>query len=301
MKKDEIFFGSEGLTMSSASYIANLCKESYTQVEQELSNIRFYDQKMSLIGNHDEQLISEGVNSVADIAKKLDKVAKFKSLIAFLREGIKAKSRLLDEVNKLTFEDCGFEIPEQPVAPEREAYLKEDDVIGEWNIKQRNRYYYLETLCAQIGKYIHPDGVYSRERKKMYDIIHNPRIVSGSGRDTVVYHSIPSIEAQEVEDVYMALQNQYRSYQAELNGMKHEVEVALEKDKVAKDSAYKEKWAVYQKEYDAYSQKLVDLSNQLTVLKNKRLDEVQKMKIIVPDSLKSVYEEVNALGKKTTA
>ncbi len=301
MKSDMIFFGENGLTNTSANYIASLCKEHYQNVEQELSNIRFYNQRMSLIGNHDEQLISEGVNSVADIAKKLDKVAKLKSLIAWLREAIKSKERLFDEVNRLTFEDCGFEIPEQPVAPERETYLTEDDVIGEWGIKQRNRYYYLETLCAQIGKYIHPDGVYSRERKKMYDIIHNPRTVTGSGRDTVVYHSIPSIEVQEVEDVYMALQNQYRSYQAELNGMKHEVEVALEKDKVAKDSVYKEKWAVYQKEYDAYSQKLVDLNNQLTVLKNERLAEVQKMKIIVPDSLKSVYEEVNALGKKTTA
>ena len=298
MQKDLIFFGESGLTSSSANHVANLSKEAYQQVEKELSSIRFFDKKMSLIGSPSEQLISEGVKSVADVTEKLDRVAKLKSLIAWLREGIKAKERLLGEVDKLTFEDCGFDIPEQPVAPKREAYLQEDDVIGEWNIKQRNRYYYLETLCAQIGKFIHPDGWFAVEREKMYDIIHNPRNVSGNGRDTVVYHCTPSIKPEEVEDKYMELQKIYRSYQAELNSMKHEIEIALEKDKVSKDSAYKEAWQKYQKEYDAYSNKLVELNNKLTEIKNCRLAELQKMKIVVPDSLKGVYEEVNSLGKK---
>lgn len=298
MKKDEIFFAESGLTSTSANHVANLCKESYIQIEKELSNIRFYDKKMSLIGSSDEQLISEGVSSVADVTEKLDRVAKFKSLIAWLREAIKAKERLLDEVDNLTFEECGLEIPEEPEKPERVKYITGDDVVSGWNIKQRNRYYYLETLCAQIGKYIHPDGCFASEREKMYDVIHNPRTVSGSGRDTVVYHCVPSIDAQEVEDKYMELQNLYRSYQAELNSMKHEIEVALEKDKVVKDSDYKEKWAEFQKDYAAYSQKLIELNNQLTFLKNERLAKVQKLKIVVPDSLKGVYEEVNALGKK---
>ena len=298
MKKDEIFFGSEGLTMSSASYIANLSKEAYQQIEKELSNIRFIDKSMSLIGQSDEQLISEGVKTVSDIDGKLDRVAKLKSLIAWLREAIKSKERLLEEVNHITFEDCGFEIPEQPEAPKKEAYIQEDDVIGTWGIKQRNRYYYLETLCAQIGKFIHPDGWFTNARDNMLDAIHNPRTVSGNGRDTVVYHYVPSIDVQEVEDEFMSLQNKYRSYQAELNSMKHEIEVAIENDKIAKDSEYKEKWQHYQSEYDKYSHQLIELNNQLTEVKHKKFAEVQNMRIIIPDSLKPVYEEVSKLGKK---
>lgn len=298
MQKDMIFFGSEGLTMSSASHIANLSKEAYQQIEKELSNIRFIDKKMSLIGQSEEQLISEGVKTVSDIEGKLDRVAKLKSLICWLREAIKAKERLLEEVNHITFEDCGFEIPEQPEAPNKEAYLQEDDVIGTWGIKQRNRYYYLETLCAQIGKFIHQNGYYSEARDKMYDAIQNPRTVLEKGRDTVIYHYVPSIESQEVEDEFMSLQDKHRSYQAELNGMKHEIEVALENDKIAKDSDYKEKWQTYQGEYNKYSNKLVELSNQLTEIKNQKLAELQRLKIIIPDSLKGVYEEVSKLGKK---
>ena len=298
MQKDLIFFGESGLTSSSANHVANLSKEAYQQIEKELSNIRFVDKKMSLIGQSEEQLISEGVKTVSDIDGKLDRVAKLKSLICWLREAIKAKERLLEEVNHITFEDCGFEIPEQPEAPNKEAYLQEDDVIGTWSIKQRNRYYYLETLCAQIGKFIHPDGWFTNARNNMFDAIHNPRTVSGNGRDTVVYHYVPSIDTQEVEDEYMSLQDRYRSYQAELNGMKHEIEVALENDKIAKDSEYKEKWQTYQGEYNKYSHQLVELSNRLTEVKNQKLAELQKLKIIIPDSLKPIYEEVSKLGKK---
>lgn len=298
MKKDEIFFAESGLTSTSANHIANLCKETYMQVEKELCNIRFYDKRMSLIGSSDTQIISEGVKSVDDVTEKLDRVAKLKSLIAWLREAIKAKERLLGEVDNLTLEDCGFEIPEKPELPHKEDYIQEEDVIAEWGIKQRNRYYYLETLCAQIGKYIHPDGWFATVRENLYDIIHNPRTVSGSGRDTVVYHCTPSIDPQKVEDKYMELQNLYRSYQAELNGMKHEIEVALEKDKVTKDADFKERYSKYQNAFDAYSQRLIELNNKLTEIKNLRLAELQKMKIVVPDSLKGVYEEVNSLGKK---
>lgn len=298
MQKDLIFFGESGLTSTSANHVANLSKEAYQQIEKELSNIRFIDKKMSLIGHPEEQLISEGVRTVSDIDGKLARVAKLKSLISWLREAIKAKERLLEEVNHITFEDCGFEIPEQPEAPKKEAYLQDNDVIGTWGIKQRNRYYYLETLCAQIGKFVHQNGFYSEARDTMYDAIQNPRTVLEKGRDTVIYHYVPSIEVQEVEDEFMSLQDRYRSYQAELNGMKHEVEITLENDKIAKDSDYNEKWQTYQGEYNKYSHQLVELSNRLTEVKNKKLAELQKMKIIIPDSLKGVYEEVSKLGKK---
>jgi hypothetical protein len=70
-------------------------------------------------------------------------------LIAWLRESIKAKERLIKEAENTSYEDYGLEVPERP---ERAEYITEDDVIGMWSIKQRNRYYYLDTLCATIGQ-----------------------------------------------------------------------------------------------------------------------------------------------------
>jgi len=288
MKKDEIFFGVSGLTSTSANYICNLAKETYIQIEKELNNIRFYDKDMQLIGTSGRQLISEGTKDISDIVDKHDRIAKLKSLIAWLREALKAKERLFKEAENMSYNDFGLEVPEQP---ERPVYLTEDDVISTWNIKQRNRYFYLETMCAQIGKYIHPDGVFSKERALMYDYIHNPRDVYGSGRDAIVYTYTPSIDSSKIEDKFMEMQGLHRSYQAELNSMKHEIETALENDKKEKDFNF-------QHEYLVWSNKMVDVNNQLKVLKNEKLSELQKLKIIIPDSLESIYKEISALGKK---
>ena len=288
MKKDEIFFGEDGLTMTSANYIANQCKNAYARLEKELDNIRFYNKYVLLIGTSQKEVISDGITSVADVTEKLERVAKLKSLIAWLREAISAKERLLREVTAMSYEDFNIVIPERPEAPK---YITVDDVVGIWDVKQRNRYYYLETLCAQIGKYIHPDGVFSKEREKLYDAIHNPRETMGSGRDTVVYHYEPSINPDEVEDKFMELQNLHRSYQSELNSMKYEIETIIQDKKKNEDLRY-------QKEYKEYALKMKECENELNSIQNDAISKVQRLKIIIPNSLKSIYEEVSELGKK---
>ena len=123
------------------------------------------------------------------------------------------------------------------------------------------------------------------------DAIQKPNKVSGSGRDALLYSYTPSIQLDKVEDMYMKLQNEYRGYQAELNSMKHEVQTKVEQDKAEKDLKFKEI-------YEAYSLEMVKLNNQLRTIKNKKVKEIQDLKIIIPDSLKDIYEEVSKLGKK---
>ena len=288
MKKDEIFFGQQILTSTSANFIANQAKNAYQQLEKELDNIRFYDKFMTLIGTNTKDVLSDGVRSVGDINEKLYRVAKLKSLIAWCREGIRAKENLVKEAQNMSYEDFGIELPERPISP---VYLTEDEIVGSWNIKQLNRYYYLETLCAEIGKYIHPDGVFAQQRDKMFDVIHNPRTVSGNGRDTIVYTYETSLPVQEVEDKFMELQNLHRTYQAELNSMKHEIETAIEDDKKSKNLQY-------QTDYANYSELMQVKNAELKRLKDKKLSDIQKLKIVIPDSLRPIYEEVSALGKK---
>ena len=283
-----IFLGDNGLTSTSANHIANLCKEAYLQLEKELAGVGFYSSTVRLIGTSQESLLKDGTRDISWIPTHLDKVAKYKSLIAWLREAIKARETIFKEIDAMDYSDFGIEEPERPT---REDAITENDVIATWNIKQRNRYYYLDTLCAQIGQYIHPNGTFSEARNRMYDIVNEPHKVSGSGRDTVIYSYEPTIGSSEVDSMFMELQNQYRSYQAELNSMKHSIETAIQDDRNRKCSEYA-------KALLEYSIKVKDAQN---ILESKRLElqkEIQDMKIIIPDSLKPVYEEVSALGKK---
>lgn len=288
MEKDKIFFGESGLTTTSANYVANLAKEAYQFVEEKLNSIQFYTTKVKLISSNENTLLSQGTDDIEEVPTALKEVASLKSLIAWLREAIKAKEVLIKEAKGLSYVDFGIVTPEQP---EIEETISEEDYIATLNIKQRNRYYYLDTLCAVLGNYIHPNGAYSKARKKLREVMNNPITISGSGRDAIVYTSEQSIDFDVVEDTFMALQQEYRGYQAELNSMKHQMEMAIQEDSRKKSLAYQEKFA-------AWSYEMEKLNTELKIKRDKAIADAQNLKIIIPDSLKPIYNKVKDLGKK---
>lgn len=292
MKKDEIFFacGNEDiqLTKTSANFISNLAKEMYQHVEQELENIKFYTETVQLIGSPQQSLLRQGISTVREIEGNLGFIAQLKSLIAWLREGIKAKERLENEVKRSSFEDFAIELPTHPEEPDE---VTEDDIVGNWGIKQRNRYFYLQTMCAQLGEYIHSRGTYSRERLALQKVTSEPNRIEGSGRDTLLYTRTPSLPTQEVEDTFMQLQQVYRSYQAELNAMKHELQIAV-------DAANLENRNTYESALREYKTAMSIADTQLQKERQKALTVVQNLKIIIPDSLRSTYNRVQETGKK---
>lgn len=102
MKKDMIYFSENGLTSTSANHIANLAKEYYQTLETKLDNIKFYDEKISLISSSDYKLLRGGItaSTLEETTSDLYKIADAKSLIAWLREAIKAKDNLLREIKR---------------------------------------------------------------------------------------------------------------------------------------------------------------------------------------------------------
>ena len=132
MKKDLIFFSPEGkgLTSTSANHIANMAKEMIRTLETELGSMVFYSTEVALIGNDAANTLTVGTDdtTLRATADKLFRIARAKSLIAWLREAIKAKERLIEEVSAMTVNDFakleGIEIPE---APKMEPALTEDD------------------------------------------------------------------------------------------------------------------------------------------------------------------------------
>lgn len=290
MDKDKIFFSEDGkgLTSTSAGFCANMAKELYQATEAALNSMVFYTTTVKLMGSSTTDMLKEGVTTVKDIPEALEMIAKLKSLIAWLRESVRAKERLIKEAQDRGYEYYDIKVPE---SPKREDYISSDDVIAEFNIKQRNRYYYLEAFCATIGQYIHPGGVYATERDQLQKIIHEPNTVSGSGRDALLYSRKPSLDPQEVEDTFMGLQQTYREYQAELNSIKHDIEERLNKDTAEKNIAYAEACK-------SYSDTMKVLDAELTRKRKEAVTAASNLKIVIPDSLKDIYEKVSKLGKQ---
>ena len=284
MEKDLIFFGEQGLTSTSASFICNLAKEKYSTIEGTLNSVTFYTTTVKLLGSSDESLISEGVSSVALVEPYLKQIAKLKSLIAWLREAISAKERLIKEAQNGSYEYYGITLPEEP---KREDYITSDDVVATFSIKQRNRYYYLESYCSTIGKYIHPAGVFAMEREQLHKILNKPNEVAGNGRDTIIYNRKPSIPVDMVDEEFMSLQQTYREYQAELNSIKHEIEDAVNKDTARKNI----------EKYNLYNTQKGACEAELTTKRKEAVTAASNLKIIIPDALKDIYEDVKELGK----
>lgn len=292
MESNNVFFSENGLTSTSANHVANLAKEYVQNIEKDLSNTSFINTSVSIIDSNNDVTISIGKDAtfLELIENKLNKISAAKSLIAWLREALKAKEKLQQELNQLSLYDwIKTEKNETvPVYPERDDYMTEDDYYASLNIKDRNRYYMLETQAAVYGKYIHPSGAFSKAREELSDKLNKPHEVKEDGRDTIIYNYNPSVEQSKVEDLFFKLQKDYRQVQAQLNGMKHECELALSENRISIDNAYKE-------ELEKYNQTINKYNVEYNLWTKMKSQEYASLKIAIPDNLKSIYNEVNSL------
>ena len=295
MDRDLIFFSAEGrgLTSTSANHVANMAKEMIRILEARLAAMVFYSTEVSLIGSGSVNVLRKGADAddVKSVSGMLHRVAEAKSLIAWLREAIKAKDRLLKRAEDLSLEEFarieGLTIPEAPVMEEA---LTEDGYYGGLSLDERNRYYELETLAAVIGKEIHPGGHFADARDDLAQRTQNPRSVEGDGRDTLIYSYEPSVGAELIETVYFDLQKQYREAQAKLNAMKYECEKAVTDSKVKVSTDYT-------KALERWNGEMQTIRSRHAEYIRKKVREYGGLKIIIPDSLDGIYQEVSHLGK----
>lgn len=291
MEKDKIFFAESGLTSTSANHVANLAKELVQQTESELNNMVFYTTTVSLIGSNTHNTLQGGVLDVSNIPELLKEVSEAKSLIAWLREAIKAKERLMKECEVNAEADYmaanNIDYPERPV---KKHTLTEDEYYSSLSIKERNRYYALETEAAVIGKYIHPEGVFAQARKKLNFYVLNPNRVEGNGRDTIIYSFRPTMDVETVDDMFFELQAKHREIQSQLNSIKYQCEQAI----IASETEANEEYVNALQKYHTEANML---QAQISKYKTEKLKEIGNYKIIIPDSLKAIYEKVSKLGK----
>lgn len=289
--ENKVFFGESGLTSTSANHVANLAKEFISSNENYLNSISFIDCEVGLIGSDKNQTYSLGVQDLSKVEAILADIAKCKALIAWLREAIKAKNSLISDINNLNiFGYCqlkGIPYPERPQLPN---YLTEEKYYDSLPIKERNEYYSLEAEAATLGQFIHPGGNLNKQRTLLSEKLMHPIKSEGEGRDTILYKYTPSISLTDVDDIFFKLQSKHREIQARLNGMKHLCEIAMQQDHLQKDNAYKAA------DTD-YSAKMHEIENECNIYKDEELVKAQSLKIVIPNSLESIYKKIQSLGK----
>lgn len=289
--QDLVYFSDNGLTTTSANHLANKAKEYVAQLESELKNISFVKEEMQLLDSTVSRVTKTGCseNELDEFEKKLNIIAKAKSLCAWLREAIKEKANLTDAIKKKVIQtwanDNGIDYPEQPVY---KGEVTEKDYLNTLSIKDRNRYYEVETYASIFGKFIHVDGPFYESRKIMLEKMHNPSEISGDGHDTIVYDYKPSVSSEKVDEVFFKLNEKYRSYQAELNAIKHTMQDWITKTNNDNELEYQDNYRKYLAEVDI-------INSKFKTWKNNEIKKVSNLKIVIPNALQDIYELVNKL------
>lgn len=298
MQKDLVFFKKEGeegvaLTSTSANHIANLAKEYIQGVETQLNNVCFFNAEVSLVGSTGASIIQTGGTSevLNNLQSLLEGVAQAKSLIAWLREGIKAKENLMKDLQNIGLEGwCNENGLAYPEAPSCGHVLTEIEYYASLPIKERNRYYQLETEAAVLGKYIHPNGHLSDARKELKDKLQHPHEVDGKGRDALIYTYTPTVNVAEVDNIFFELQKKHREVQAQLNAMKYSCEQAINESISKVNTEY----MIASQKYQA---RLKEILGAFKTWNDEKSQEYSKLKIVIPHSLMGIYNTINGLGK----
>ena len=297
---NNVYFSNEGMTSTTANYYANIAKEFQNAATERLNSVKFFKTSVAVIGSNDRQLMSEGTSDLGFISEDLEILSSMNAFCAWVREAIKEKEDQIQTVNRMSIEDWakqhGIVLPEAPVAPRDPGTVSESDVMNSWDINKRNKFLRLEAYAATLGKYIHPDGAYSKARKKAHTALNNPISTNGTGRDMILYYTEASVSINAVDDMFMALQDTYRSYEKELNQMKAELKETANALTTEAYNKFQADYDLYREQSREFSAAWAEVRTQFTNWRTSELERLAKLKITVPNALKPVFNTLKAVG-----
>ena len=289
----ERFFSQNGLTSASANHICNIAKEMYQKEDAFLKDISFVNKYISLISNENSKLIKAQISpeQMELIESSILKVAKLKTLIAYLKEAIKEKEKVLNYY-KVNY-DIHEYMEENNIKiglPARAFDATLQDYFNTLNVDQLLKYFRAETYSAVLGAYIHPDGSISKARQEYLKCSNSPFEVEKDGVDSIVTSYDSTLESDTIENLFQKLQNSHREYQKEFNGMKFEKENFISDKNI-------EIMKQYNTEYKEYNDKMNVIRNEHKIYVQEKIKEISSLKIAIPENLVSLVKEIDLLGK----
>lgn len=291
--KKSIFFGERGITATRANHLANIAKECVKQLEDKINSVNFIDKEISLLAGGAKRVVTVGINNATleDIPNTINAISEMKAFMAWTREAIKAKEALTSKLNHVTLDDylkvtgiTSLTMPSRPV------FVSDEDIKSEMTVKEMNEYFTLEAIAAQIGNYIHPLKPYAIARDSAISKLNTPITTSGSGTDTIIYEHTLSVSAEDIDKTFFELQNKHREINARLNQIKHNIEQEKQKRNLKLENEFKESFA-------AWSSENALLNSELSLWKTAQLQEIQNLKIVIPEDLQATYDFLTNLKK----
>lgn len=294
---NNVFFKNGFLTSTEAQNICNVANEVIARLTESINSIQFYNTSItSIVSSDNEVCAGRGTTDIAWIQDAIIKIGQYNSLIAWLKEAIKNKEEALEELSNTHIQDWSeYKDYPAPKSPSRKDTVTKDDVIRNLGATELNKYFTLQSKAATIGKFIHEGGSVSKAKIMLGKVIAEPNKISGTGRDTVVYKYTPSVNVDDVDNMFLSLMFEHRNLNAQLNFIKAKAIEEANTQNIVNEQEYQKARTAYSKEYNDWLDKIEDLQSRFNQYIITEKEKISKLKINVPDSLMETYKSIKAL------
>jgi hypothetical protein len=235
MKKNSL--DKNGLSLSQAQSISNLCNQRSKEISNKLDNINNVSKEITI--NKETYIETQGNPIPDNVVSLLKEKANLSATQAFLMENIRAKDEL---INDIRFELFNYGV-EQPVKPEEITEPLPGEVDEEWGWDQLtkseyNEYLEAEAYASHIGQFIHKRGTLDRLRSELPNIKTLEFMEIETGKKTplkvTIHHS-----SEQLLAIHEELAALHRGYEQRVNYFKAKVKnsVTSENARIQKQRA----------------------------------------------------------------
>ena len=307
MEYNSVFFakeGEKGLNETSASHLCALASQIKAHYESVLKNVSFVDSFIDVVGSDaNPKQTNTGMKSIDEIDKAIKEIGRMNAFISWFAEARELLEKIRRIVNGTTIQTWmkvqGIENPEEPLLKSHEVKSSTlNDIIDELSVKDRQMYLALEAKASVYGKFIHPDQPMDKARNRMHEIVSKPYVSDGHGRDTIIYHHVPSINTELVDAEFNKLQAEYRKIEQQLNHMKSNLRKKLDIRNTEENNERNLRLQKYKEEHAAYDNKMRELTLQYNQWMLDENANISKIKFVIPDNLKETYTYLESLTPK---
>ena len=307
MEYKSVFFakeGEKGLNETSASHLCALASQVKAHHESILKNVGFIDSFIDVVGSDASPKQTDiGMKSIEEIDEAIKEIGRMNAFISWFAEARELLENFRKMINITNIDSwmktSGIERPEKPELTSSEVKNSTlDDMIAELSIKDRQMYLALEAKASVYGKFIHPDQPMDRARNRMHEVVSKPYVSEGRGRDTIIYHHVPSINTELVDEEFNKLQSEYRKIEQQLNHMKADLRKKLNIRNTEENNERNLRLRKYKEERAAYDNKMRELTLQFNQWVLDENAKISKIKFIIPDNLKETYTYLESLTPK---
>jgi hypothetical protein len=232
--------GKNGLSMSQAQSISNLCNQNAQEIERELNSYNNCSKSINVSGQMYD--LQEGIPVPGDILEKLKNKGDLHACQAFLMESMKGKEAYMESLRNMKPDLSSVVAPKREYAPDYDIVSSVEESWGwsQLSDSEYSEYLQAESMASHLGQFIHKNGKLTQLRK---DLPNTPSIewfeVEAGKKSPVkvIKHHVSSV----LMAMHEGVADEHRKYEQRVNYFKAKVKnlVSDENARIQKENANK--------------------------------------------------------------